>query len=278
VLRPRELSRAAARSAGAGPEKRRVVIFGSGGPVAAALAEELQADFVVRQTDARSLAEIRAANKPQSEGAPLPPDLPAPHEERVVDVRDFSQVLAACEGMDAIVNCSVIRPDAVEAFRVNTLGAYNVVRAAVERGITRVVQTGPQQMAMDESTGYWWDYDVPGNAPARPGRNLYAHSKYLGQEICRVFAENNGLEIPVLVYAQFLNPEVTHSVWTMAVSWRDSARALRRAVEVASLRSPYEEMAITSDLPTGKFSAARAKEVLGWEAEDDLSALWAYRE
>jgi nucleoside-diphosphate-sugar epimerase len=258
--------------------KRRVVLFGSGGPVAAALADELKDDYILRQTDVRPLAQVRGENHPQSEGAPLPTILGAPHEERTVDVRDYNQVLSACDGMDVIVNCTVVRPDAMEAFRVNTLGAYNVVRAAVASGIRRVVQTGPQQMTMDPVTGYWWDYDVPGNVPSRPGRNLYAHSKFLGQEICRVFSESYDLEIPVLVYAQFLNPDVTRTVWTMAVSWRDSARALRRAIEVETLPSPYEEMAITSDLPSGKFSAARAKELLGWEAQDDLSALWAYRD
>jgi nucleoside-diphosphate-sugar epimerase len=191
-----------------------------------------------------------------------------------VDVRDYDQVHAACEGTDVAVNCSVVRPDAVEAFRVNTLGAYNVVKATVSHGIGRLVQTGPQLMVMDAHTGYWWDYDVPGNAPARPGRNLYAHSKFLGQSICKVFAEYYEIDVPVLVYAQFLNPKVQGSVWTMAVSWEDSARALRRAIEVETLPSPYEEIVITSDLPHGKFSAARAKELLGWEAQDDLSDLW----
>jgi len=254
--------------------KRKVVIFGSGGPVSAALAEELKDDYILRQTDARVLSDVRGEDHPQSEGAPLPTILPAPHEERVVDVRDYAQVLSACEGMDAIYNCTVIRPDPVEAFRVNTLGAYNVMKAAAALGIRRVIQTGPQQNAMDSRTGYWWDYDVCGNAPARPGRQLYAHSKFLGEEICRVFAEYYGLEVPVLLYAQFLNPEVTRHVWSMAVSWKDSARALRRALEVKSLPSAYEEMVITNDLPHGRYSAQRAKEVLGWVAQDDLSALW----
>ena len=255
-------------------DKPRIVIFGSGGPVAAALAEELKDEYVLRQTDVRPLASVRGNNRPQSEGAPLPTILAAPHEERIVDVRDYAQVHAACAGMDAIVNCTVVRPDHVEAFRVNTLGAYNVMRAAVAHGIRRVVQTGPQQNALDERAGYWWDYDVAGNVPGRPGRHLYAHSKFLGDEICRLFAENYGLEVPVLLYTQFLNPAVRGGLASMAVSWQDSARALRAALEVPSLPTPYEEIVITSDLPHGRFSALRAKEVLGWEAQDDLSALW----
>lgn len=253
---------------------RKVVIFGAGGPVATALAEELKNNYVLRLTDVRSLEEIRIENKPQFEGAPLPSILPAPHEHRLVDVRNYEEVLAACEGMDAIYNCTVVRPDPVEAFRVNTLGAYSVMRAAVEHKIRRVVQTGPEQVTMDRSTGYMWDYDIPGNVPARPGRSLYGHSKFLGQEICRVFAEYYDLEVPVLLYSQFLNPSVTKGVNAMAVTWQDSARALRCALEVPSLPSPFEVMHITNDLPHGKFSGSRAKATLDWEPLDDLSHLW----
>ncbi|HLJ53510.1 MAG TPA: NAD-dependent epimerase/dehydratase family protein [Chthonomonadaceae bacterium] len=265
------------RAARAGGSRPRVVIFGSAGPVAAALAEELKEAYLLRQTDLRPLAEVRAANRPQSEGAPLPISLPPPHEERVVDVRDYAQVLAACEGMDAIANCTVLRPDYVQAFLVNTLGAYNVVKAAAALGIRRVVHTGPQQYAMDERTGYWWDYEVTGDAPARPGRNLYAHSKFLGNEICRIYAEEYGLEIPTLLYTQFLNPELTRGLASMAVSWQDSARALRAALEAPLAPGSYEEVIITNDLPHGRFSPRRAKDLLGWTAQDDLSHLWQER-
>ena len=74
---------------------------------------------------------------------------------REVDVTDFDQVLAATRGMDAVINMTVMRHDPVEAFRVNTLGAYNVIRAAVECGIRRVVQTGPQQVTNTMPGGYW---------------------------------------------------------------------------------------------------------------------------
>ncbi|HEV2067548.1 MAG TPA: hypothetical protein VGR08_12000, partial [Thermomicrobiales bacterium] len=104
---------------------RRVVILGAGGPLAAITAENLAPDHFLRLTDIRPLAEI-ATGRPQSPGAPLPRVLPAPHEEQRVDVADPEQVISAAQDMDAIINCSVIRPDPVNAFRVNTLGAYTV--------------------------------------------------------------------------------------------------------------------------------------------------------
>src|SRR5690606_17259527 len=114
---------------------------------------------VLRLTDIRPIAAIAAEGKPQSPGAPLPRVLGAPHEDRVVDVADLAQVVAAAEGMDAIINCTVVRHDPVQAFRVNVLGAYHVMQAAVTHGIRRVVHTGPQQVTAGAGAPFNYDYD-----------------------------------------------------------------------------------------------------------------------
>src|SRR5687768_3712638 len=64
----------------------RIAIFGAGGPVGAAAARALREHYTLRLTDVRPIAEIAAAGKPQSPGAPLPEALPPPHECRTVDV------------------------------------------------------------------------------------------------------------------------------------------------------------------------------------------------
>jgi nucleoside-diphosphate-sugar epimerase len=253
---------------------RNVVIFGAGGPVAAVLAQELLSSYTLRLTDILPIAQIAAEGQPQSHGAPLPVPLAAPHECRVVDVRDPEAVMAACEGMDAIINCSVMRFDPAEAFRVNTLGAYNVMRAAVAHGIRRVVHTGPQQVDTQEPACYNRDYDVPGDAPSRPGTQLYFHTKFLGQEICRVYAAHYDLEVPVLLYALFRNEATDNGTYPFSISWQDAARSLRRALEVRSLPSPYEVMNIVSDIPYGRYSNQRAKTLLDWEPRDLMPQLW----
>jgi|SRR5579871_3697832 len=253
---------------------RNVVIFGAGGPVAAALAQELRSSYTLRLTDILPIAQIAAEDKRQSPGAPLPVPLDAPHECRVVDVRDPDAVMAACEGMDAIINCTVVRPDPVEAFRVNTLGAFNIMNAAVAHGIRRVVQTGPEQVHTSDPACYQWDYDVPGDAPPRPGSNLYLHTKFLGQEICRVYAEHHDLEVPTLLFGGFLNVNASRGNHPFSISWPDSARALRRALEVTSLPSPYEIMNIVSDIPYGRYSNQRAKTLLNWEPRDLMPQIW----
>ena len=109
---------------------RRVTMFGAGGPLGAATAPHLMSAYTVRLTDARSLAEIRDANQPQSPGAPLPSVPQAPHEPITCDVTDPVAVAAACEGADAIINLTVIRHDVPGSFRVNLEGAYYVMRAS----------------------------------------------------------------------------------------------------------------------------------------------------
>src|SRR5438045_9123780 len=87
----------------------KVAIFGAGGPVGAAAARALKEHYTLRLTDVRPIAAIAAEGKPQSPGAPLPEALPAPHECRVVDVTDYAQVRDAAEGMDALINATVVR-------------------------------------------------------------------------------------------------------------------------------------------------------------------------
>jgi nucleoside-diphosphate-sugar epimerase len=260
---------------------RKVVVFGGGGPLAATTTKALAEAYTLRLTDVRPIEQIAGEGKPQSPGAPLPEALGAPHELRVVDVTDLDQVLAACEGMDGIINCTVVRPHPVNAFLVNFIGAYNVMRAAVHHGIQRVVHTGPLQVSNDRPAGYWWDFDVPDEAPGRPGTWLYGISKYLGQEVVRLFAEQYDLRVPALFYSIFANPEVARpragGVHPMTISWEDAGLAMRRALETPLLPTPFEIFHILADLPHGKYSNAKAKRLLGWEPRDSLAHLWARR-
>jgi nucleoside-diphosphate-sugar epimerase len=259
---------------------RRVVLYGAGGPLAAATTRALADRYRLRLTDRRPLAEIAAENTPQSPGAPVPEVLPAPHEVAVVDVTDTRQVIEAARGMDAIVNCTVVRPDPVESFRVNTLGAFNVMQAAVANGIRRVVHTGPQ-LVIGSAADYGADEIVEEGAPPRPGDSFYGHTKFLGQEICRVFAEYYALEIPVLLFSIFVNPEQPREpgrpLSPFSVSWEDAALAMRRAVEARGFPSPYELLHIVADLPHGRFTNEKAKRLLDWQPRDRLERAWFQR-
>ncbi|HLH72025.1 MAG TPA: NAD-dependent epimerase/dehydratase family protein [Chloroflexota bacterium] len=257
---------------------RKVVVFGAGGPLGAVVAEKLVGDYQLRLTDVRPLGSFKTEGG-QVHGAPIARPLPPPHENLIVDLTDWEQVRAACEGMDAIVNCSVIRNHPVEAFRVNLLGTYHMLRAAVEAGIRRVVHTGPMLHANRSPSGYSHDFDVPNDVPFRAGTFLYGHTKVLGYEVCRLFAEEYDLEIPLLMFSQFTDPTLPdlprNAGSAHIVSWADAGRAVRRAVEVGRLPHPFEPISILADLPHGKYSNEKAKTVLGWYPRDSLARLWS---
>ncbi|MEZ4831868.1 MAG: NAD-dependent epimerase/dehydratase family protein [Caldilineaceae bacterium] len=255
---------------------RNVVVFGAGGPLGSQLAEDLTQHYTVRLTDIAPAEEL-AQRPPQSPGAPLPKSPSAPHTWEIVDVRDADQVMAACAGMDAIINVSVVRHDPADAFRVNTLGAFNVMRAAVAHGIHRVVHTGPFMLGERGAGGYDWDDYVVDDVPARPGTGwVYIPSKLLGQEICRVFAVNHGLSVPTLTFCAFRNPDVHNNryIHPLSVSWQDAARALRCAVAASAMPSPYEYMHIGADLPHGVFPIDKARRLLGWAPEHAFEELY----
>jgi nucleoside-diphosphate-sugar epimerase len=259
------------------PRPARIAILGAGGPLGAATARVLERDHVLRLSDHRPLAEI-ATLPPQSEGAPLPEAPNAPHEEVRVDVTHGGAVRHIAQNMDAIVNCTVIRNDPVEAFRVNTLGALNVMQAAVEAGIRRVVHTGPVLTLAPHPAGYNDDRAVESTAPPRPGDSLYFVSKLLGQEICRVFAEHHEIACPTLLFSGFVDPETARRRGDIpgpfTISWNDAGRAIAAAVTLEHLPEPFPVMHILADAPHDRFTNSAARSILGWTPLDRLDDLW----
>jgi hypothetical protein len=202
-------------------------------------------------------------------------------EFRQVDVSSPEQVMDAAEGMDAIINLSVLRQDRQLAFDVSTLGCYNMMRAAVAHGIRRIINTGPHFTVAGGSYELF-DYDLNPDMPPQPGANLYALTKSLGQEICQVFADNHDLYVQTYLFYIFRNPQDSASMqrWTderpWVISWANAAQVFPLGLEIpfARLPSRCEIFNILTDLPHGKFSNEKAKRILGFQPWDDLSALW----
>jgi nucleoside-diphosphate-sugar epimerase len=256
---------------------RKIVVFGAGGPLGSVVASELAGGYELHLTDLQSIDWLLAKAEPQAPGAPLPVAPSPPHTWQAVNVCDIQQVMAACEGADAVINLAVARYGVSTSFRVNMLGAYNVMAAAVAHGIHRVVHTGPYMMGDRGAFGYDWDTYIVDDAPPRPGIGwVYIPSKLAGQEICRIYAEHFGLSVPALGFAQFVNPEVKppHGVSPLAVSWEDAARAVRAALEVETLPRAYEYFHIGVDLPHGVFPIEKAHSLLGWQARDLLEEFY----
>lgn len=202
-------------------------------------------------------------------------------EFQFVDVADFDQVLAAAEGMDAIINLSVLRRDRKLAFDVNSLGCYNMMKAAVTHGIKRVINTGPH-FTLAGPTYEFFDYQISPEIPPQPGTNLYAITKSLGLEICRVFTENHDVNVQTYLFYNFRDPADLRPgspVAPFASSWANAAEVFPLGLEIDlnKLPSACEVFYIFTDMPHGRFSNEKAKRILGFQPRDDISALWRRR-
>lgn len=259
----------------------RITVYGAGGPlgvsvlsVAATGDAPGAGELELLVTDARSFEELVTA-PPQSPTAPRPTEVPPPHRYAQVDVTDPDAVLAAADGADCLVNCSVVRTDVDLAFRVNTLGAWNIMRAAIHHGIDRVVQSGPAQVLGPHPYGHLMDRDVPPTTPPHPADRLYFLTKFLGQEICRLMAARHGIGCPVLLFNQLLTPHNhTRRVAPLTISWRDAGRALLAAARVGSLPEPSPVVNVGVDAPHDRYRVQPARELLDWEPLDELDWGW----
>ena len=201
-----------------------------------------------------------------------------------LDVADLEGVVSAAEGVDAIVNLSVLRHDRKLAFDVNARGCYNVMKAAVHHGISRVINTGPHFTIA--GPGYEdFEFNINSEIPSQAGTGLYAHTKSLGQEICRVFSENHDLHVITLLFYNFkesgdnmlsasaIDP---NQFVPFSVTWDDAARAFPLSLEIPDdkLPSKCEIFNIFCDLPHGQFQNEKSRRILGWESTDNLEEYW----
>ena len=201
------------------------------------------------------------------------------HEYRKVDVSSLEQVMAAAEGMDAIVNLSVLRLDRKLAFDVNTMGCYTTMTAAVKHGIRRVINTGPHFTIAGPSYEEY-DYGLNEEMPSQSGSQLYALTKSVGQEMCRVFTESHDVFVLTLLFYNFRYPDdgrgAHQDLTPFTVSWSDAAAAFPLALDIPleKLPSRCEVFNVFADLPHGKFSNEKAKRILGWKPTHLFEQYW----
>jgi nucleoside-diphosphate-sugar epimerase len=236
----------------------KVAIYGANGAMGPHVIKALEGEHELRLSDVNDL-----------EGSP--------HEYRKIDVADLDAVVDAAEGMDAIINLSVLRDHRKIAFDVSMRGCYNVMTAAVTHGVRRVVNTGPH-FTLAGATYERFDYDIGPDIPAQPGTNLYALTKSLGHEICRVFTRNHDVYVMGLFFYNFRPEEsqLGQDLTPYSVTWEDTGRAFASAlaVDLETLPSRWESFFVFADLPHHKFSNEKVKRLLGWRPTQDLREFW----
>jgi len=244
----------------------KVTVFGAGGPVAAAGIKSLE-----REGHELLLTDISEETLKQYEGV---------HGTAVVDITRYEDVLNASSNAAALVNCTVLRDKFPLAFQVNCRGAHNVMRAAHASGVGKVVHTGPIQYHSGHVTDYASDFHLSDNIPPRPGMSLYLLSKYLGQEVCRLYAERSDIQVITLMFSSIFSPNQVHQrshgrmLATAIVSWDDLGDSIALAVAAGPLPNRFELFHIVADLPHGRVCVEKAKRLLGWQPKDRFEEMY----
>lgn len=208
-----------------------------------------------------------------------PPEEDLPGEFLVLDASDRDGVLAAAEGMDAIVNLSVLRRDRQIAWDVSTRGCFNMMQAAVTHGIRRVINTGPHFTVAGRNITEIFDFDIGPDIPPQSGTNIYAITKSMGQEICRVFSLHHEISVQTYLFYNFKDPatiQPPENYAPFSISWENAAEVFTKGLEIelAALPSRCEVFYVFADMPHGKFSNEKVKRILGFQPRRDIEQLW----
>lgn len=184
--------------------------------------------------------------------------------QSVGDVTDLAAVRAACAGKDAVVHVAAIpniwSGPGERIMTVNVTGTWNVLQAAEDAGVRRVVLCSSDSVAgFTVMSGAMLAPDYAPVDAAHPLRasDPYALSKVLGERLGRAYVERGKLEVLALRPVFVLYPEMFGEVKIRAqdparyrgpmaggpsaagggplwhyVDPRDAARAFRLALEL----------------------------------------------
>lgn len=203
-------------------------------------------------------------------------------EKATGDIADFSTVDAVLEGMDAVIHTAVYSTrtpggygvDDVQPFLVNLKGLWNVLEAARQRGLRRVVHVGSCQTVHPQ--GHYFDAGT-----RRPDGSPYAVSKRLQEEMCRQFHEAYGLSVVVLRPDYIVDSRLgigrgreklgpggsrRRNGW---VCRHDLATACRRAAEVEGIGFEALHVVGTPEA-ANSCNVGRTRRLLGLEFKGDL--------
>jgi NAD+ dependent glucose-6-phosphate dehydrogenase len=242
-----------------------VLLTGAGGRVGEAILQGLGDEYDWR---------LMYHNPPAEEPA---------HEYLVGDVIDDETVREAVDGVGAIIHLAGDpRPSAPwkSVLSNNIDGTQKMYEAAVEAGVDRFVYASSNHAVgafeTDARTPEMYrtddDYRLDGSELPRPG-NLYGVSKATGEILGRYYHDEHGITVCNVRIGNLteghppIDYERGQAMW---LSYPDCAHLHQRTLEADY---DYEIVYGISDNDRKYYSLERAKEVLGYDPQDN-SAEW----
>ena len=252
---------------GESPGIRKVCVIGASGAVGGICAEALCGNYDVRLTGTGTLESVLARGTNEWKKAP-----DSPYEWVRCDITRYEDVRAVVEGCDAVINLTVNRSDVEMAFRVNVVGSYNVMKAAQECGVKRVIQSGPIMRVNHYEGDNRYEYGITGDAPLRPGMRLYENSKTMGHLLVDAFAREADMDVMNFLISRIRSHEEfdhrdDNVMISFTIAWDDLPPAFLCGLRAPRLARPNEVFYLCAELPMGKYDTEKGERLLGWKAK-----------
>jgi nucleoside-diphosphate-sugar epimerase len=186
------------------------------------------------------------------------------------NVNDPEALLAACEGMDALLYMAMGSNDwsspnfIPSSFDVNIKGIHLALAAAHQAGITHAVYTS----SMSIYDGDLHKRHFPDEEITADSRDVYGFTKYLGELVCRNACRAWGMSANALRLCLPTPTErwltQTHlGTPTIATAETDVARALLAALDYRG--HGFHAFMISGDYEQKLMNMSKAKRMLDWE-------------
>lgn len=196
---------------------------------------------------------------------------------RQVDVTCFEDVLAAMDGVDAVIHLAIAtgyegdyEDDVFNAqrFDTNVKGTYTVFEAARRAGVKRVIYTSSLTVVWG-ATG-----EVAGDAPAHPV-GTYALTKQLGEQIAAYYTAQHKmsvlcLRIPKPIDVDDLSTRET-PILPQWIAFPDLIQAYQLALNVADIA--FEVVTVVGESSKRRWDISKAEQVLGYRAQYRLEEM-----
>jgi nucleoside-diphosphate-sugar epimerase len=245
----------------------RILVTGAAGYIGSIVARDLAREHEIIGVDMRPMPKLSAA--------------------RVMDLNSYEEIYHVLDGIEAIAHLAWpmgayegFEPRESTPLGAGVRGVYHLLKAAVERGIKRVVF----QSTINITGPSWDNWRLTEEELPRPGISGYTLGKTLAEEVCRSFARVHDLTIAVIRFGGVFTLEETgqehaapdqHGIPSSCVERRDIAQAYGLAL-TRSLPSRFEIFHIFHDRPGERFPIDKAKRILGFRPQFNCEELWRH--
>ena len=201
------------------------------------------------------------------------------HEFVQGNVKNIDDVIKASSGVDTILHLAAVTTDTKGIndsayFETNTLGTLNVLKAAVENKVKKIVYASSVcAVGFREAPEL-----IKETSRCEPSDGMYGYSKYLSERLCEFYAKKYDLKIICLRFAmilpqhKFVVPARAYMPYSMGVVHIDDViQALNLAVENETIN--YGVYHVAADSPYSKFDIKKARRELSFNPKHDFSEL-----